>query len=87
MIEQNLKDMEAARENMEKYSWDISRESIDWYRAHAQNLAVQRFSPMYSDAGGEIQELVTQYIEGRLDTAAFLKGVDQKVRMMTLEGN
>ena len=87
VIEQNLKDMEAARENMEKYSWDISRESIDWYRAHAQNLAVQRFSPMYSDAGGEIQELVTQYIEGRLDTAAFLKGVDQKVRMMTLEGN
>ena len=87
VIEQNLKDMEAARENMEKYSWDISRESIDWYRAHAQNLAVQRFSPMYSDAGGEIQELVTQYIEGRLDTAAFLKGVDQKVRMMMLEGN
>ena len=55
--------------------------------AHAQNLAVYRYSPMYSDAGGEIQELVTQYLEGRIDTAAFLKGVDQKVRMMMMEGN
>lgn len=87
VIEQSLRDMEEARESMEKYSWDISRESIDWYRAHAQNLAVYRYSPMYSDAGGEIQDLVTQYLEGRIDTAAFLKGVDQKVRMMMMEGN
>lgn len=87
VIEQNLRDLEESREGMEKYSWDISRESIDWYRAHAQNLAVYRYSPMYSDAGGEIQELVTQYLEGRIDTAAFLKGVDQKVRMMMMEGN
>ena len=42
---------------------------------------------MYSDAGGEIQDLVIQYLEGRIDTAAFLKGVDQKVRMMMMEGN
>ena len=87
VIEQNLKDMEAARENMEKYSWDISRESIDWYRAHAQNLAVQRYSPMYSDEGGELQDLVMQFIEGRIDASAFLRSVDQKVRMMMLEGN
>ena len=87
MIEQSLREMEEARESMEKYSWDVSQESIDWYRAHAQDLAVHRYSPMYSDAGGELQDLVMQFIQGRIDAAAFLRGVDQKVRMMTLEGN
>ena len=87
VIEQSLREMEEARESMEKYSWDVSQESIDWYRAHAQDLAVHRYSPMYSDAGGELQDLVMQFIQGRIDAAAFLRGVDQKVRMMTLEGN
>ena len=45
------------------------------------------YNPIYSDAGGEIEQLLSQYMEGRIDTDAFLKGVDKKVRMMILEGN
>ena len=87
VLEQNLKDLEEGLASAEQYSWDISQESLDWYRAHAGQLAVSLYNPIYSDAGGEIEQLLSQYMEGRIDTDAFLKGVDKKVRMMILEGN
>ena len=87
VLEQNLKDLEEGLASAEQYSWEISQESLDWYRAHAGQLAVSLYNPIYSDAGGEIEQLLSQYMEGRIDTDAFLKGVDKKVRMMILEGN
>ncbi len=85
MYEENIAELERALEDMAKWSWDISPDTLEWYRAHAGNLSVMRYNAI-SDAEG-VYDLAQQLLDGRVDVATFLKNVDQKVRMMALEGN
>lgn len=86
-LEESLKALEASQEDMEKYSWEVSQESLDWYRANDEYIMVTRYNCMYSDDSGEINDLAYQLFSDKIDVATFLKNVDQKVRMMILEGN
>lgn len=87
MLEENVAQIEQSMEEMEGYSWDISAEALEWYRAHAENLFVQRYNYMYSSDDAGIFDLYQQFRENKIDVTTFLKTLDQKVRMMALEGN
>lgn len=85
LLEQNIADLESAIEYSDKWSWEISPESLQWYRSRAQNLFVKRFN--FASSSDELYTLSQQLFDKKIDVATFLKGVDQKVRMMALEGN
>lgn len=85
VYEETVAQIERAMEGMEAYSWDISAESIEWYRTHAENIVVQQYDYL-QDAEG-LSDTAAQFLAGKIDVSAFLKGIDQKVRMMALEGN
>ncbi len=72
----------------EKTSWDISQANIDWYRSNDKSIVLQGVEWLYSTTGdGEARTLIDQYHAGQIDAGTMLKGIDQKVRMMRMEGN
>ena len=85
VYEETVAQLERVLEDIEKYSWDISAENIAWYRSHAQDIVVQQYDYL-NDAEG-LSDTADQFLNGKIDVATFLKGIDQKVRMMALEGN
>ena len=87
-IEEQIVEMEKILEDMDRYGWEIPQKDIDWYRAHAEHLAVERYD-FLNAAGedGELSALLEQFSQGKVSPADFLKEVDRKVRMRALEGN
>ena len=87
MLEDQLAEVESYRDMLDKLSWQISRESIDWYRAHAEGVCLAPVNWLYADEDGEASELMSQYTDGRIGADELLKGIDRKAQMMRLEGN
>ena len=83
--QETIDQLEKTLEDMEANSWMISPESLEWYRSHAQNLHVMRYD--YTDEADGLYDQAEQLIQGRLSPADFLSAMDQKIRMMALEGN
>ena len=83
--EEMIAQLESSLEDMEKNYWRFSPESLEWYRSHAQNLHVTRYD--YTDEADGLYDQAEQLLQGRLSPADFLSAMDQKIRMMALEGN
>lgn len=78
---------EYRREMLEAQRWRISPESIEWYRAHGERLMVKGYSYVSAtDSSGEFQDLVQQFLAGRMDAESFLREIDRKVQMKLREG-
>ena len=83
--QETIDQLERAIQDMEANYWMISPESLEWYRSHAQNLHVMRYD--YTDEADGLYDQAEQLLQGRLSPADFLSAMDQKIRMMALEGN
>ncbi len=70
----------------EKAGWDASAESIARYRAYARYLKAYTFFGIPDDDFIKLLEPVGQYLEGATDADAMRKALDQKLRMMRMEG-
>ena len=87
-IEEQIADMERVLEDMDRYGWEIPQRDIDWYRAHAEYLTVERYDFLNAaDDDGELSDLSERFMAGKVSAADFLKEVERKVRMRALEGN
>ena len=87
-LEEQIADLERVLEDIDRYGWDIGPTDIEWYRAHAEYLTVERYDFLQAaNSDGELGELSEQFTQGKVSPADFLKEVDRKVRMRALEGN
>ena len=87
MIEENIRDYEESLEFAREYSWEISQRELDWYRSHDDDLTIASVNWLYADGSGEGYTLMSQYTDGMISAGEMLEGIDQKVRMMLMEGN
>ena len=86
-IEESIRQWQENLDYIEKYAWDISGESIDWYRANDDHIVVMPANWLYSDSSGEAWDLISQYMENQISADELLESIDKKVQMMLLEGN
>ena len=57
-----------------------------WYRSHDDHVIIASPGWFERDGTGEAWELMKQYASGQLTVREFLASVNQKARMMALEG-
>lgn len=86
-LEQDIANSEAELAEMEANLWEVSPQEIEWYRAHDDNLRIGGFNWLYTEEGGEAEDLMEQYQDGQISVADMLKSIDKKVQMMLMEGN
>lgn len=87
MLEENIANMKQNLEENDRYWWEISPESIEWYRANGEYIAVERYNYLYGDGSYELWELNNQFLNGATDLDSYLKDIDRKATMMAMEGN
>ena len=80
----------AELENLEERSWRISEESLANYR----ELATHMYLPIGSlFLGGDgaalavLEDVFMRYADGQIDLDAFIREIDQKIKMIYLEKN
>ncbi len=87
MLEENLRYMQENVDYWENDGWEVSQKTLDWYRGHDDNLALERVNWLYTDDTGEAWNLIMQYMDGAIGIDEMLSGIDRKAQMMRLEGN
>jgi hypothetical protein len=87
MIEDSIQDTETTLKYYEENAWDVGPKDLEWYRAHDEGITIASSNWLYSENGGEANELIMQYCEGQISAEELLIGIDRKVQMMLLEGN
>ena len=87
MLEENLRFMQENVDYWENDGWEVSQKTLDWYRSHDDDLALERVNWLYTDETGEAWELIMQYMDGAIGIDEMLSGIDRKAQMMRLEGN
>jgi len=87
VLEQELAWNQASLEEYrERGSWLIPEGKLAWYRANGDRVTVSVPSWFDKDNTGEAGDLVRRYEAGELSVADFLHAVNQKARMLALEG-
>ena len=71
---------------MESGIWLIPEDRLGWYRAHDDRVIARSPTWFERDGTGESGELMRQYDAGLISTREFLAAVDQKARMLEMEG-
>ena len=82
-----IDDMETWRQEYEEnYAWDATEESIAKYRGYADYMHPTRSLGM-DDEGQETYYMqISEYLEGNVDGPTMLKNIDDKLKMMLMEG-
>ena len=86
-LEPQLNEVEDTLEYFDTYLWEVSPRELEWYRAHDDSIVTAGFNWLYAEEGGEALDLMEQYRGGQIGVREMLEGIDNKVRMMMLEGN
>lgn len=87
-IEQSIKEIDQVMEWQKGMEFWVDAEAISAYRLLAEHAAVMQFSPLYGgDGGAELRSLITRFREGQMNAEQFIKGLEQKLRLMQMEGN
>ena len=81
-LEQRLTELKASEKSYDDLLWQISKESIDWYRAHTDSIYVQRYK--YLDFS-VMNDLENSLIQGKITMERFLREFDEKLNMMKAE--
>ena len=88
--EEILADLERYAKQAEETEWIISRRAIDEYRKQAGNLVVLTgivsFYAGYGSDNAEIQDLFARYEAKQLQGDQFITQLENKLRMMQMEG-
>lgn len=88
MLEEQVDMMEKNVDYWQRQGWEISEESIGWFRAHAEGgLITAPMNWLYSDDSGEAWEPISQYRDGSISADEMLRTIDRKVQMMMMEGH
>ena len=83
LIQGQIDAQEELKAEAEANSWEISQKAIDWYRANADNMTVAPANWLDTES----KNLIDQYCRGEVSVSEMLQRIDQKVRMMRMEGN
>ena len=83
LIQDQIDALEEDKAQAVANSWEISQRKIDWYRANADHLTMAPAN--WLDA--ESRSLIEQFCQGKATANEILQRIDQKVRMMRMEGN
>ena len=87
-IKEGIANIEEILADIDQYGWEIPERDIEWYRAHAEYLTVDRYDFLdAADEDGELSDLAEQFLAGRVSAEEFLTEIARKVRMRALEGN
>lgn len=87
-LEEQLVSAQEWLDNVEKYYWDISPESIEWYQSNNDHIAVHGYNVLYgTDSASELSSALSQYAEGEITSSQMLEQFDKKLQMILLEGN
>lgn len=82
--------IDVQRESIEKYKeyneYDASEKSIAHYREHAMYMVPQGYAGLDDMSSVELGTLISSYLDGAINAEALAKQLDEKVRMMMLEG-
>ena len=82
---------EQGLEEYDEKNWMLSPRQIAAYRSYAQYLTPTKwdfYRAIYNSEGGErFWDLQHGFVEGNTPAAELLNFIDQKVRLMRLEGN
>lgn len=85
-LQEEVSFMEERLADVEKSRYDVSAEAIADYRQNVEPLLhVNTMSAFLQGDNTELRTLLTQYMEGAIGQDAFIKGMDQRARMMELE--
>ena len=88
MLEEQIETMEENVDYWQRQGWEISQESIEWFRAHASDgLVTAPMNWLYSDDNGEAWDTISQYRDGSISADEMLRNIDRKVQMMIMEGH
>jgi len=89
-IEENLTDVENELANQEKRKWAISEKAITNYRPFASSISFFEDNPYITPDGSsmlhQLEGLYRRYAHGLASLDDFLKELDEKMRMLYLEG-
>lgn len=85
-MEELLADAEQWLAQAEEDRWLIPQYRIDWFRSVDDHLVVAGNNWLYQDDSGEATELLMQYMQGQIGAKQLVQGIDQKIRMMQMEG-
>lgn len=66
--------------------WLITPQRLEWYRSHDNHVIIASPTWFEKDGTGEAWELMKQYASRQLTVREFISAVNQKARMMALEG-
>lgn len=67
-------------------AWMATEESIANYREKTDWMVISRYAGMEGESSMEFYELLQKYSDGAISAEEFIQGVDQKLKMMVLEG-
>lgn len=85
-LEELLKDATESYEAAKLDIWAISEKDIEWIAQHRSNMVFVGTNWLYNDDDGAAYELVQQYLQGTLSADKFMREIDNKIRMMLMEG-
>lgn len=87
MMEDNYNNLLKYMEDYDtNYSWRITAATIERYRALAQDMVVVTNQGFGEKNSADLYEMIQRYISRELTVDQFLKTLDQKARMMMMEG-
>ena len=82
--------LEQAKEDKAEFlkngAWMATEESIADYREKTDWMVISRYAGMEGESSMEFYELLQKYSDGAISAEEFIQGVDQKLKMMVLEG-
>lgn len=87
-LEDDIQMAEANLESVQAYRWQISEENIASYRALAEHLYMPK-SPLYASGVDPLQlfgDIITRYAAKQISLEQFINLIDEKIRMVYLEG-
>jgi len=86
------KQLEAAAESYEsflnrehKWCWEISEDSIAWFRSFSDRISISTSCGMNRDARKVIYTQLSQYYDGLISADEMIKTIDSRITMMRLE--
>lgn len=82
-LQDSMSSMQDQLELLEGMLWEVSQHAIDWYRPHAERLAVAGVNWI----DDESRESIQSYLKGDITASEMLEDIDRKATMMRMEGN
>ena len=82
-----IAEAEARIKDMEENEWAADAEAIAEYRKRAEHLYIPTSVGLNNDNAQEVTSLLQRYADKQIPMEQFISSIDQKLRMMEMEGH